>query len=229
MVRFITAASLPITLALIVTASFSTAGGDLLSQPAAITPDPEHGMVLYLKHCAKCHGRRAWGNGPREIPTLAGQRERYLIEQLARYISGGRVGSDIHGPAMHDALQPPDVNRAQALGDLASHLSRAARNPQPENGAGEALGAGKRAYTAGCLSCHGDDGAGNEAVSVPAIGGQHYSYLVARLRDFASGRLAHPSPIAALTTEEQQAVADYTSRLPYLSPAGARASAALSL
>jgi len=45
---------------------------DLMSQAQAAIPDLQHGMVLYLKHCAGCHGRRAWGDGPREIPSSQG-------------------------------------------------------------------------------------------------------------------------------------------------------------
>ncbi len=78
---------------------------ELISMTLAVTPDAEHGKILYLKHCARCHGGHAWGDGPREIPTLAGQRERYLIEQLARFSTSERPGSEMHGPAMFESLQ----------------------------------------------------------------------------------------------------------------------------
>jgi cytochrome c553 len=100
---------------------------DLAAQAATLTADTPHGMVLYIKHCASCHGRRAWGDGVQEIPALAGQRERYLIAQLASFINSNRRGSELHGPVMHDTLQPPDVNRAQALRDLGAWLARAPR------------------------------------------------------------------------------------------------------
>jgi cytochrome c553 len=196
---------------------------DLVSQAEAATPDLHHGMVLYLQHCAICHGRHAWGHGPWEVPILAGQRESYLIAQLVHFVSGARKGSEIHGPAMHDALQPSDVDRAQAFRDLATYLAQAPRNPEPEQGDGLALKLGERDYLRGCSGCHGSDGAGSDR-GIPAIGGQRYSYLLTQLRSFASGRSAHPaladSPVT-LSGAEQPAVADYVSRLHYLT-AGAQ-------
>jgi cytochrome c553 len=224
MIRPITAMLGFIALALTPVA-LSGPGEDLVSQAQAAVPDPEHGRILYLQHCAACHGRHAWGDGPREIPVLAGQRESYLIQQLVHFVSGARQGSEMHGPLMHDTLQPSDLDRAQAFRDLATYLAGAPRNPRPERGDGRTLTLGGRDYTRGCAGCHGSDGAGSEHGAIPAIGGQDYGYLLAQLRSFTSGRLAHPAvadaPVA-LSAQEQPAVADYVSRLSYLSAAGAR-------
>jgi cytochrome c553 len=194
------------------TAAVGDPGASLVSQALAVTPDPQHGKVLYLKHCSECHSLRAWGDGPREIPALAGQRESYLIEQLARFATGERNGSVMHGPVMHEILQPPNLNRPQAIGDLAAYLSRAGRNLQPEHAAGRALAVGKRTYTKACAACHGSDGAGNDKETIPVIGGQHYGYLLAQLSGFASGLRGHSlgaDVVSGLSDEEQQAVADY--------------------
>ncbi len=198
---------------------------DLVLQASTLTADVPHGMVLYLKHCAGCHGRRAWGDGLREMPALAGQREGYLIEQMAHFINGDRPGSQLHGPAMRDRLTPPDVNRAQAVRDLAAWLSRAAPNREPEHGAGQALAAGKRAYARACTGCHGTDGAGREQPAAPALAGQHYSYLLAQLRSFSSGRLRHfpgADVSGVASSDDPQAIADYLSRLTLASSSGER-------
>jgi len=189
---------------------------DLAAQAATLTADVPHGWVLYLKHCAACHGRQAFGDGPREIPALAGQRESYLIVQLAHFIDGDRPGSELHGPAMHDALQPPDVKRAQSLRDLGAWLSRAPSNREPEQGTGQALATAKRTYASACAGCHGVNGEGGEAPIAPALAGQHYSYLLTELRRFSSGHLAHAPgllPTVVGSADEQQALADYASRL----------------
>jgi cytochrome c553 len=194
----------------------AAAASDLASQAATLTADVPHGRVLYLKHCADCHGRQAWGSGPQEIPALAGQRESYLIVQLAHFIDGDRPGSELHGPAMRDALQPPDVKRAQALRDLGAWLSRAAPNREPEPGTGQALAAGQRAYANACAGCHGAKGEGSDVPIVPALAAQHYGYLLVRLRGFSSGHFAHaPGLLPTLVgpADEQQALADYASRL----------------
>ncbi len=205
--------------ALAVTAAVATLAVAQQATPpkSSLTPDPQHGMVLFLKRCAGCHGRHGWGDGPREIPALAGQGKRYLSEQLERFISGQRPGSEMHGPAMRESTQPPDVNRAQAIADLSSYLTQAPHDPQPEYGEKEALASGKRSYERACESCHRDQGAGDDGQRIPAIGGQHHSYVTSRLHDFSSGRMSHPPGMAALTPEVQQALADYISRLSYLS------------
>jgi cytochrome c553 len=198
-------------------APMAALAADLAGEAAQLGADLPHGMVLYLKHCAGCHGRQAWGDGLRAIPALAGQRETYLIAQLAHFIDGSRPGSDLHAAAMHEALEPPDVKRAQALRDLSAWLSRAAPDNNPEHGSGEALAAGKRAYANACTGCHGTEGAGSEQPAVSALAGQHYSYLLAQLRSFSAGHLPHAAGLAAAivgTGEQQQAVADYLSRLP---------------
>jgi cytochrome c553 len=195
-------------------------GTNLQSEALAVSPDAEHGRVLYLKHCSRCHSSHGWGDGPREIPALAGQWENYLIEQLACFATGDRNGSVMHGPVMHEILQPPDLMRAQAIGDLAAYLSRAGRNPQPEHAEGRSLALGKRTYSKACSACHGSDGAGSGKGAIPAIGGQHYGYLLAQLSGFASGLRGHSlsaDAVSSLSDEEQQAVADYASRLTYLS------------
>jgi len=194
----------------------AAAASDLASQAATLTADVPHGRVLYLKHCAACHGRQAWGNGLQEIPALAGQRESYLVVQLAHFIDGDRADSELHGPAMRDALQPPDVKRAQALCDLGAWLSRAPLNRAPEQGSGQALVAGKRAYARVCTGCHGVNGEGGEAPIAPALAAQHYSYLLTQLRSFSlRQRVPAPGLPATLvgSADEQQALADYASRL----------------
>ena len=205
----------PETLALVLAAwAGAVASVAVAESPAASgAADPRHGEVLYLRHCVACHGMHAWGDGPREIPSLAGQRESYLIEQLTRFASGERSGSEMHGPAMQDTLKAADVNRPAAIHDLAAYLARASADPQPEQGQGRSLPAGKSAYLTACAGCHGEDGAGGNGGAAPRIAGQHFRYLLSRLREFGSVHRGQV-PAVSLSAEEQQALADYISRLP---------------
>jgi cytochrome c553 len=53
---------------------------------------------------------------------------------------------------------------------------------------------------------------GSDAAAAPRIGGQHYRYLLSRLRDFAAvhrGALGE----STLAAQDEEAVADYLSRL----------------
>jgi cytochrome c553 len=218
----------------LVPCAFAVTSADLLREAMAATADGSHGRILYLKHCAGCHRPHPWGDGPRGIPALAGQRENYLLEQLARFVTGERAGSPLHGSAMHDTLQRPDLSRPQALADLAAYIAGAARNPEPEHAEHPPAARAKALYAQACSTCHGSDGAGNERAAVPAIGGQHYSYLLAQLDGFAAGHRAHP-PLAvkgtavngtalngsalngsALNAAQQQELANYASRLAWL-------------
>ncbi|HUL47756.1 MAG TPA: c-type cytochrome [Steroidobacteraceae bacterium] len=181
--------------------------------PAAGAPDVQHGEVLYLRHCVPCHGGRAWGDGPREIPALAGQREAYLVEQLTRFASGERPGSEMHGPAMHDTLKASDLNRPAAIRDLAAYLAHAPVGPKAEQGQGRSLAAAKSVYLSACAGCHGEDGAGIEGGPAPRIGAQHFRYVLSRLRQFGDAHRGSV-PAVALSAEEQRALADYIARLP---------------
>lgn len=203
--------TLQLTLLALLSAGVNLATAESPSSTGA--PDPRHGEVLYLRHCVACHGGRAWGDGPREIPALAGQREAYLIEQLTRFASGERPGSEMHGPAMQETLRAADVNRPAAIRDLAAFLARAPAAPQAEQGQGHSLGAGKSAYLRACVGCHGADGAGADGGPAPRIGGQHFRYLLSRLREFPASHRGPVEPVA-LSPEEQSALADYVSRLP---------------
>jgi cytochrome c553 len=196
-----------------------------IAQAAALAgtePDPQHGRVLYLKHCTGCHGQRAWGDGPREIPALAGQRAGYLAGQLSRFASGARPGSQMHGPAMRETLSAPDVSHQQAIGDLAAYLARAPAAPEVEQGEGRGLSGAASLYARSCAGCHGDAGEGREEQQVPRIGAQHYRYLAARLREFpATHRGLDPGARASaveLPPPQREALADYLSRLPGASP-----------
>jgi cytochrome c553 len=181
----------------------------------AATPDADHGKVLYLMHCRECHGRHAWGDGPRSIPALAGQREKYLVEQLAQFATGQRTGQ-----SMHETMQRTDVNWVQAVRDLAAYLSIAPRSKGPEYADSADVAAGKRLYQSACRDCHGGNGEGTSA-GIPAIGGQQYRYLAAQLGNFSSGHRDAGEPrllasMGALSQKDIQDIANYVSHLSYL-------------
>lgn len=190
---------------------------ELLKTAMALTPDAEDGRTLYAKHCLACHGALAGGSGVREVPALAGQREYYLLEQLVFFSALER-----NAPAMHDIVKRPDLNHAQALRDLAAYLSDALGHPTKDRGDGHALATGERIYSQSCAGCHGRRGEGSDEEPIPAIGGQHYRYLLAQLVAFPSGHRSYVDPpvldfTAGLSPDERKAVADYVSRLTAMS------------
>ncbi len=163
--------------------------------------------------CAACHG--ADGNSVTPAwPRLAGQNQRYLIEQLEDFKDGNR----------QDPLMTPQAMMlsAQDIADLAAYYEA------QESGHGEAdpalVSLGQKIYRAGvvgeaiipaCYACHGPNGHGVAPAGYPALGGQHAAYTEAQLRAFRSGaRRTDPDQqmrnvAARLSDEEIIAVASY--------------------
>jgi cytochrome c553 len=181
-----------------------------IDQVMAAAPDAAHGEILYLKHCPACHGPHGWGDGPRAIPALAGQHENYLIEQLTDFATAQRAGD-----SMHEVMRHADVDWPQAVRDLSAYLNRAPRSRAPEFGENAERNSGRTLYLQACSACHGIDGAG-QADGAPAIGGQQYRYLLARIRTFSSTHDERVrSPLAGREASEPQLenIANFISRL----------------
>lgn len=147
------------------------------------------------------------------MPALAGQREYYLVEQLVQIATLER-----NVPQMHRLLTAPELDRPQAIRDLAAFLSQDARNALTQHGGGRDLGVGERVYRQQCAMCHGSSGEGSDDEPIPAIAGQHYSYLLEQLHGFSAGHRGNVEPpvisfVGGLSEREMQAVADYASRL----------------
>jgi cytochrome c553 len=190
----------------------------MLEKAQALTPDPRRGERLYIEYCSVCHRRSGWGNGPREVPSLAGQQDLYLLEQLIEFSVLDRKKAQ-----MHTVVSRPELADPQAWRDVAAYAAQRPRNPSPERGDGTQLPVGEQVYTHSCATCHGENGEGSAEDLIPAIGGQQYRYLLIRLRNFTQAHdgqqgSAGVEPavinlLARLTPTELEAVADYASRL----------------
>jgi cytochrome c553 len=200
----------------------SPAVANLVGKSSAAQPNEAHGRVLYEKRCKSCHGAKAWGDGSEDIPSLAGQRELYLMTLLAQFATQERSGS-----TMHEATSTADVNNSQSIRDLAAYLSRAHANPHPKHRDTEetAAASGESLFQRNCAMCHGTAAQGSSERPVPALAGQHYDYTVIQLKSFARshrGRVEAPviDFTAGLSDEEQKGIADYLSRLKPTDPVG---------
>ena len=72
----------------------------------------------------------------------------------------------------------------------------------------EELRQGKAKVEVICASCHGLDGvaaSGGNSVIIPNLTAQHKDYLIAKLKDYKSGKINHPqmSLIAQMLTDDQ--------------------------
>ena len=172
----------------------------------------EHGRSLFIAQCASCHGRTGYGDSSRSIPALAGQRFTYIVRQLANF-----SGDERENDTMHHVVVRPNMREAQSWADVAAYVSRLAVNPGAETGDGAYLGLGRDIFREQCASCHQPDAGGDQDGLVPALKGQHYSYLLGQLRQLAADRRHNVDEdllrfIQALDEPEKQGVADYLSR-----------------
>jgi cytochrome c553 len=178
-----------------------------------LDPNASHGAALYLQNCARCHGQGAIGDARNVIPALAGQREAYLIKQLADFTELERQSQDMHAIAARAALNEP-----QAWADVVAYLSKLPAAQFPETADGEGVELGEAIFHEQCASCHEEDARGDDDGFVPSLRDQHYSYLVRQTRGLAASHRLNVDAdlvrfIDSLDTEEITAVADYLSRL----------------
>jgi len=138
------------------------------------------GKDIYQENCSGCHAIRATGDSFRAVPALAGQRFEYLRRQIDRFASDER-----HSAAMRWAFNRVSMSTPQAAIDVATYLSQL---PEQKFAEGDPLHQteGKTGFVAHCAACHGMDARGNVDGTTPSLRAQHDSYLVNRLRQFAS-------------------------------------------
>ena len=175
--------------------------------------DPAQGKLKAVT-CVACHGED--GNASiAEYPNVAGQNEKYLLEQMRQMRDGERVI-----PLMLGQL---DAMSDQDLKDIAAHY--ASLPGKIGQASPEKLALGEKIYRGGileknvaaCTACHAYNGNGNSLAGFPRISGQPVSYTVAQLKayreeqrisdEYVSGMMRDIS--ARLTDTEIEAVANY--------------------
>lgn len=168
--------------------------------------------------CAACHG--ADGNSvTAEWPSLAGQHPAYIVEQLQAYKNGERQDPGMVGFA--STLSEED------MWDIAAFYS--AQTLTPKGAAPDLVTRGQEIYRGGiaergipaCIACHGPAGDGNYMAAYPRIGGQHSTYMLNTMREYAAGTRRSDTEynqmmrnIAELLLEDElQAVTSYVQGL----------------
>jgi cytochrome c553 len=173
----------------------------------------QRGAALYRAQCAGCHGPQAFGDAQRGIPVLAGQRRAYVIKQLADFMEGERQAVQ-----MHKVVKRSEVSEPQAWADVALYLNGIPAPATAQTGDGKHLSLGEASFEQGCVSCHEDDGRGDDDGFVPSLRNQHYGYLLKEMRALAEGHRFSSEPdlgrfLASLDADEVQGLADYVSRM----------------
>jgi cytochrome c553 len=188
----------------------------LFNEAMETVPQPQNGAKLYQRHCIECHGGNAFGDIGKSIPSLASQIEPYVVKQLVDFAE-----LDREAPEMHRLMARPELGTPQAWRDVAAYVGSLPPNPRPQAGRCDDVEYGARSYKAYCTTCHGEAGEGLREAPVPALRGQHYSYLLLQLQSFDADRrknVAGPlvEHMVGLSRKMMEAIADYLSRLPNL-------------
>jgi cytochrome c553 len=139
--------------------------------------------------CANCHGDNGNSNRP-DIPNLAEQNPAYLLEQMRQFISGERRNEFMQG--LIKALKPDDK-----IGMVIFYSRQEIQHKPATNAALAAKG--QSYYVKNCLSCHGEQGHGNEKMA--HVAGQQSNYLSVALKRYRDGSVIRSDPLMAAATK----------------------------
>lgn len=163
----------------------------------------EHNVDGLLKSCASCHGDKGKSTAS-PWPNLAGQKAKYLENQLEAFKAGAR--SDVMMTAQAKNLSSEDI---AALSEYFSQQVDDRAKPESINVAGANV-------RARCVSCHGRQGRTVNR-TWPNLAGQQKDYLAKQLKDYQTGQRKHPiMEVIAKELNQQQIndVAEYYSQIP---------------
>ena len=152
----------------------------MFSGTALAAGDPDAGKAQAAA-CGACHG--ADGATPLDpsYPNLAGQNEKYLLEQLKMIQSNTRNIALMAGQLTGKS--------EQQLADLAAYYASLPGKVVQSSADDETLAAGEQIYRAGiarkgvaaCTACHSPNGNGNAQAGYPRISGQPVTYTINQL------------------------------------------------
>ena len=174
-------------------------------------PDAARGARVYVT-CAGCHRENGRGNVDGSVPLIAGQHYRVIVKQIADYRHARRWD-----PRMQHYADVHFLPDAQAIADVAGHISKLDPRGESGRGKGDQLALGREILARRCVSCHGRSGEGNGEEGVPRLAGQHYEYTLRQLHDFLEGRRPRLTPdhvpmLEDLERDELTGVADALAR-----------------
>jgi len=181
----------------------------------AVASTAGHADSLAIRNCTWCHGGSAQGYTP--APRLAGQRPKYLVNELISFRAHRR-----DNPFSRQYMWGAAANLSpQGVRDLALYFSTLPPKAA-DDGDKELTATGRTIYQEGlpdliipaCVACHGPNAEG--VGEIPRLGGLAYTYLKRRLEQWGEGYHASAQPpmprIASILSRDQiEALASYLS------------------
>lgn len=154
--------------------------------------------------CATCHGEFGQGGSRGEYPRLAGQSERYMINQLKSFRARKRINFPMFPYTEERDLSDEDIQT------ISSYLAsiKLPTTPPVFKGDEDALTRlkmmdkvmiipravgdienGRKIYQVECTSCHAKDGGSRGAF--PMLVGQYTNYLMKQVASYINGERPH--------------------------------------
>jgi cytochrome c553 len=171
--------------------------------------DPKNGQEVY-EVCSACHLEDGMGRPDGSLPVVAGQHEKVLVKQMIDIRTGHRDNPTMYPFAQ--GMEPQDIS------DSAAYMARLKLKTTNGKGSGKEVKRGAELYKKDCLSCHKDNGVGDQAKFVPLLTAQHYEYTMRQMEEMQAGKRKNADKdmmkvIKTYSRADMQAVADYMSRL----------------
>ena len=170
---------------------------------SALALDEEKAREIYGP-CAACHGEFGAGGKKGEYPRIAGQRARYMFQQLKAFQSQARINLPMYPYTKERDLPDEDmklvsewlekIELSSKMPVFKGHedaltrlqmVEKAMIVPRPE---GDVDNGGK-VYQKQCATCHGKTGTGRGPI--PMIVGQYTNYLMKQMKAFLNAERAH--------------------------------------
>jgi cytochrome c553 len=185
----------------------SIAAAASAAEPLDVLVGAEGAPRAVLSSCGRCHGMDGLGRGNAAFPTLAGQRQQYLVVALEAYAADRRQSGIMQPSAA--ALPAEEMRQIAAYysrlpgrrargtlsvsdadaGDAANRAGRDAANDAASIERGRQIaerGVPERRVPS-CSDCHGP-GPELEGAAAPVLAGQYADYLILQLQLFADKR-----------------------------------------
>lgn len=179
---------------------------------AAQATDSTDGAALYAT-CAACHGKDGGGLQDGTVPAIGGQPAAVVFKALEDFRAARRT--DLR---MQHFADDEHLAGRVALQAVAAYVATLQRTTPVAQGSGKRLDVGQREFTRACAACHGASGAAVAARGIPALAGQHATYLERKLRESSlpGSNLArsHGVIVSRLAEGQGAAIADWLSRQP---------------
>ena len=149
------------------------------------TGDAQAGARL-VETCSACHGAQGQSINT-DWPSLAGQNQRYISDQLKYFQQGDR-----ENPLMMAVIPYLKTLSDSQLLDIAAFYSSQSPSVGQAKDDADQLALGESLYRAGdlergisaCTACHSVNGAGNSQAGFPRVSGQQKGYLVSALKEY---------------------------------------------